>query len=80
MSALIEKGFVKLKTFTKQKLKQIAFYELTPQGIRAKAILTVKFLEQKKDEYNELKAEIEWLENELALENELFSDNNIGSA
>ena len=80
VSALIEKGFVKLKTFTKAKTKANCFYELTPQGIRAKAILTVKFLEQKKDEYNELKAEIEWLENELALENELLSDNNIGSA
>ena len=39
-------------------------YELTPRGIRAKA-LTVSFLERKRLEYQDLKLEIERLENEI---------------
>ena len=65
LTALIEKGFVKLKNFTKSKTKSNYLYELTPRGIRAKAALTVKFLERKQQEYHELKAEIESLEHEL---------------
>lgn len=65
VTALIEKGFVKLKNFTKSKKKTNYIYELTPRGIRAKAVLTVKFLERKRDEYNDLSAEIQRLENEL---------------
>ncbi len=72
LTALIEKGFVKLKNFTKSKNKTKYIYEVTPRGIRAKAALTVQFLERKKDEYIELKAEIEILENELG-----FSDRDI---
>ena len=72
LTALIEKGFVKLKNFTKSKNKTNYIYEVTPRGIRAKAALTVQFLERKKDEYIELKAEIEILENELG-----FSDRDI---
>lgn len=67
LTALIEKGFVKLKNFTKSKTKSNYLYELTPRGIRAKAALTVKFLERKQQEYHELKAEIESLEHELGL-------------
>ena len=68
VTALIEKGFVKLKNFTKSKNKANYFYELTPRGIRAKASLTVQFLEQKRNEYHDLKAEIERLERELGFE------------
>ena len=53
ITALIEKGFVKLKNFTKSKTKSNYLYELTPHGISAKAALTVQFLELKKDEYND---------------------------
>ena len=67
--ALIDKGFVKLKNFTQSKTKANYIYELTPRGIRAKAALTLQFLELKKDEYNDLKAEIKRLENELDLNN-----------
>lgn len=66
VTALVEKGFVKLKNFTKSKTKTNYIYELTPRGIRAKAALTVQFLERKRDEYNELKLEIARLENELS--------------
>ena len=56
---------MKLKNFTQSKTKSNYIYEVTPRGIRAKAALTVQFLERKRDEYNELKEEIEALENEL---------------
>ncbi len=68
VSALVEKGFVKLKNFTQSKTKVNYIYELTPRGIRAKAALTVSFLERKRLEYEHLKLEIERLENDLGVE------------
>ena len=47
VTALVEKGFVKLKNFTHSKTKANYIYELTPRGIRAKASLTVSFLSAK---------------------------------
>ena len=80
ITALIEKGYVKLKSFTQSQTKVSYLYELTPRGIRAKTALTVQFLERKKHEYHDLKAEIELLENELGLDNEGPADDNWGSA
>ena len=68
VTALVEKGFVKLKNFTQSKAKANYIYELTPRGIRAKAALTVLFLERKRHEYEDLRAEIERLESELGVE------------
>ena len=68
VTALVEKGFVKLKNFTQSKNKANYIYELTPRGIRAKAALTVSFLERKWNEYEDLKLEIERLESELGVE------------
>ena len=79
VTALVEKGFVKLKSFTKSKTKANYIYKLTPRGIRAKAALTIKFLERKRDEYTDLKAEIEWLENELGINGENTFDENKNS-
>ena len=67
VTALVEKGFVKLKNFTQSKNKANYIYELTPRGIRAKAALTVSFLERKRNEYEDLKLEIERLESELGV-------------
>ena len=67
VTALIEKGFVKLKNFTMSKSKTNYIYELTPRGIRAKAALTLQFLERKRNEYQQIKVEIERLENELGM-------------
>ena len=78
VTALIDKGFVKLKNFSQSKTKANYIYELTPRGIRAKAALTVQFLELKKDEYNDLKAEIKRLENELGLDNQKNTDKKEG--
>ena len=70
VTALIDKGFVKLKNFARSKTKGNYIYELTPRGIRAKAMLTVSFLERKRHEYEDLKLEIERLESELGVEQE----------
>ena len=68
VTALVEKGFVKLKNFSQSKTKANYIYELTPRGIREKAALTVSFLERKKNEYEDLKLEIERLESELGVD------------
>ena len=68
VTALVEKGFVKLKNFTESKNKANYIYELTPRGIRAKAALTISFLERKRNEYEDLKLEIERLEIELGVD------------
>lgn len=69
VTALVDKGFVKLKNFARSKKKSSYIYELTPRGLSAKAALTVSFLERKRHEYEDLKAEIERLESDLGLEN-----------
>ena len=79
VTALVEKGFVKLKNFTQSKNKAKYFYELTPRGIRAKAALTVSFLERKRNEYEDLKLEIERLESELGVD-EASKSGNSGDA
>ena len=75
VTALVDKGFVKLKNFARSKTKSNFIYELTPRGIKAKAVLTVSFLERKRLEYEDLKVEIERLESELTFEEKSKPDN-----
>jgi EPS-associated MarR family transcriptional regulator len=79
VTALVEKGFVKLENFTQSKTKASYVYELTPRGIRAKAALTVSFLERKRLEYEDLRLEIERLEQELGMEEKKTLRNSRGS-
>ena len=79
VTALVDKGFVKLKNFTQSKNKANYIYELTPRGIRAKAALTISFLERKRNEYEDLKLEIERLESELGVD-EASKSGNSGDA
>ena len=78
VTALIEKGFVKLKNFARSNTKSTYLHELTPRGIRAKALLTTQFLARKRQEYSNLKAEIERLEYELGLNDPTLSKNSKG--
>ena len=61
LSALIEKGLVKLGNFTAAQDKRRYAYILTPRGISQKAAMTKRFLIRKMNEYEALRCEIEEL-------------------
>ena len=67
LTALVEKGFVKLGNFKKNQRKGQYAYLLTPKGIREKSLLTHSFIERKREEFEVLKAEIKALEEEAGL-------------
>ena len=67
LTALVEKGFVKLGNFKKNPRKGQYAYLLTPKGIREKSFLTHSFIERKHQEFAVLKAEIKVLEEEAGL-------------
>ena len=64
LTALVEKGFVKLGNFKNNPRKGQYAYLLTPKGIREKSLLTHSFIERKRKEYKDLRAEIQVLEEE----------------
>ena len=68
LTALVEKGFVKLGNFKKNSRKGQYAYLLTPKGIREKSLLTHSFIERKREEYEALKAEITALEEEAGFD------------
>lgn len=65
LSALLDKGLIKLGNFTAAQDKRRYAYILTPKGMAEKAAITKRFLERKVQEYHALKAEIETLKDEL---------------
>jgi EPS-associated MarR family transcriptional regulator len=68
LRALIEKGWVKAGNFSRNPNKLGYAYLLTPSGIEAKASLTRDFLARKMREYDRLRAEIDRLRDELAMQ------------
>ena len=58
LTALVEKGLVKLENFKKNPNKVNYFYVLTPAGITEKTKLTLNFMRKKMREYDELKKEL----------------------
>ena len=58
MKKLIEKGWIKLMSFSRNPNKVGYVYLLTPKGIEQKARLTFEFLASKMEEYKMLKEEI----------------------
>ena len=58
IKALKSKGLVKIKNFKKNPKKINYFYVLTPKGIAEKTQLTVNFMKDKMQEYDELKKEL----------------------
>ena len=65
LRALVEKGFVKLESFSNNTLKSQYVYLLTPKGIREKSLLTHRFIKRKRVEFEALRAEIKALEEEM---------------
>lgn len=65
LSALIDKGWVKVHNFSESKNKFGYVYLLTPSGLAEKTSLTGRFLQRKLKEYQEMKAEIESLRTEM---------------
>ncbi len=65
INALLEKGAIKMENFRRSdtKLKKIA-YLLTPTGIAERLRLTQGYLARKRNEYENLRTEIEALERE----------------
>ena len=64
LKALKDKGFIKMKNFKNNPNKLNYFYVLTPSGLAAKTKLTVNFMKKKLKEYDELKNEINEMNNE----------------
>ncbi len=65
INALLQKGLIKVQNFKNNKRKMVYAYLLTPAGIAEKAVLTKRFLKDKVEEYEVLKAEIELLKSEV---------------
>jgi len=62
VSAMIGEGHVKVKNFSNSEKKTAYLCQLTPRGIRKKALLKTKFLERNLEQFEDLKAEIARLE------------------
>ena len=67
LTALVEKGYVKLGNFKNNPRKGQYAYLLTPKGIREKSLLTHRFIELKRQEFEDLKAGIQALEEAVGL-------------
>ena len=67
VTALLDKGLIKLGNFANNTRKSQYAYLLTPKGIRQKSLLTHNFIERKRDEFEALRAEIRALEEEAGL-------------
>ncbi|MBE0471964.1 MAG: MarR family EPS-associated transcriptional regulator [Methyloprofundus sp.] len=59
--ALIEKSLIKAERFAESENKKQYRYVLTPKGIKERIALTEKFIERKKQEYEQLQHELAWL-------------------
>ena len=58
LKALVDIGFIKAHNFNKSTDKMNYAYNLTPKGIREKAIITKQFILKKKQEYDKLNSYI----------------------
>ena len=60
---------MKVENFKQNPYKSVYLYLLTPDGVMHKSILAVDFLKRKRQEYKQLKEEIEALTEELIEQN-----------
>ena len=65
LKALAQKGWLKAGNFKKNPDKSVYLYLLTPEGIKQKSKLAIDFLKRKRQEYTQLKHEIDSLSEEL---------------
>ena len=65
LKSLIDVGWIKLDNFHKSDNKWGYAYLLTPTGVAEKAAITLRFLNRKKQEYNDLQLEIARLQQEV---------------
>ena len=73
LTSLVEKGFIKLDNFKNNPRKGRYAFLLTPKGIREKSLLTHSFIERKRQEFEDLRAEIQALEQEAGLVSEIIA-------
>ncbi len=65
LQALIAKGLLKAANFRNSKNKRAYMYKLTPNGLREKTALTVRFIQRKEQERQALLREIADLQRDL---------------
>lgn len=58
LQAMVQAGWVKATNFRNSKNKVAYMYLMTPRGIKEKAVVTVRFLQRKLQEYEALREEI----------------------
>jgi len=68
LKALMKKGYIKMQSFKDSDNKAKYIYVLTPKWLYDKAILTKEFINNKLQEYESLKKEIEELKKEVELQ------------
>ena len=66
LKALLSKGLVKIENFRRSSNKKGYLYTLTPDGVREKAAVTIRFLKRKMAEYESLRNEIQVLKTEVS--------------
>ena len=64
LNALVAKGSLKINNFRNNENKLAYAYLLTPRGVEDKARITIRFLQHKLQEYEQLRMEIEVLKRE----------------
>ena len=68
LKALMKKGYIKMQRFKDSDNKAKYIYVMTPKWLYDKAILTKEFINNKLQEYESLKKEIEELKKEVELQ------------
>jgi EPS-associated MarR family transcriptional regulator len=65
LKLLVEKGWIKATNFKNSRNKIAYMYLMTPRGIEEKAGVTLQFLQRKMREYEELRADIKRIRQEV---------------
>lgn len=58
LKELVKKGLIKAGNFKSNPNKRVYAYLLTPNGVKEKSRVTMRFLQRKMDEYEQIKQEI----------------------